>query len=70
MAEILPLRAWRYADTFNSKIEELTAPLFDVVSSKQRELLYENPLNSIHLSVPKGTNPGKEAFETLQKGGF
>lgn len=67
MAEILPLRAWRYAETFNSKVEELTAPLFDVVSSKQRELLYENPLNSIHLSVPKGADPGKEAFETLQK---
>lgn len=67
MAEILPLKAWRYAEQFTSSMEELTAPLFDVVSAKQRQLLYENPLNSIHLSVPKGENPAKNAHETLNK---
>ncbi|REG94597.1 DUF1015 domain-containing protein [Algoriphagus antarcticus] len=65
MAEILPLKAWRYAEALTPKMEELTAPLFDVVSARQRKLLYENPLNSIHLSVPKGENPAQNAQETL-----
>ncbi|MDG1279372.1 MAG: DUF1015 domain-containing protein [Algoriphagus sp.] len=67
MAEILPIKAWRYSDELASGIEELSAPLFDVVSAKQRKLLYENPLNSIHLSVPKGANPAQEAALTLNK---
>ena len=67
MAEILPLKAWRYADALTPKMEELTAPLFDVVSVRQRQLLYENPLNSIHLSVPTGENPAEKALETLNK---
>jgi uncharacterized protein (DUF1015 family) len=54
MAELLPLKAWRYADELGEQLEKLTAPLFDVVTSKQRDLLYQNPLNSIHLSVPQG----------------
>ena len=56
MAELLPLKAWRYADELGEQLEKLTAPLFDVVTSKQRDLLYQNQLNSIHLSVPKGNN--------------
>ena len=67
MAEILPLKAWRYAEALSQKMEELTAPLFDVVSARQRQLLYENPLNSIHLSVPKGDDPTQNAVETLRK---
>ena len=67
MAEILPLKAWRYSESLSEKIEELTAPLFDVVSSRQREVLYQNPLNSIHLSVPEGENPFEEAKETLNR---
>jgi uncharacterized protein (DUF1015 family) len=54
MAELLPLKAWRYNKELGENLEKLTAPLFDVVSAKQRELLYQNPLNSIHLSVPEG----------------
>ncbi|MDX1905129.1 MAG: DUF1015 domain-containing protein [Thermonemataceae bacterium] len=50
MAEIIPFRAWRYADKFS--IDELTSPLFDVVSEKQLKALYQTPYNSIHLSVP------------------
>ncbi len=65
MAEILPIKGWRYAEEYSSKIEQFTAPLFDVVSAKQRKLLYENPLNSIHLSVPRGDNPTEEAASTL-----
>ncbi|MBN3581816.1 DUF1015 domain-containing protein [Algoriphagus aestuarii] len=67
MAEILPIKAWRYNDKLKNRIEELTAPLFDVVSSRQRELLYQNPLNSIHLSVPNGSDPAQKALETLEK---
>lgn len=67
MAEILPLKAWRYSDQFTDSLDELTAPLFDVVSQKQRQLLYENPLNSIHLSVPKGDNPAEKSQNLLSK---
>lgn len=67
MAEILPIKAWRYNSNYISQIEQLTAPLFDVVSLKQRQLLYENPLNSIHLSVPKGPDPAERAKEVLNK---
>jgi uncharacterized protein (DUF1015 family) len=67
MAEILPLKAWRYHEKFSKNLEDLTAPLFDVVSEKQREILYQNPLNSIHLSVPQGQNPAENARLTLEK---
>jgi uncharacterized protein (DUF1015 family) len=66
MAEILPLKAWRYSHLLNQPIEELTSPLFDVVSAKQRETLYRNPYNSIHLSVPLGLQPADEAAALLQ----
>jgi uncharacterized protein (DUF1015 family) len=55
MAEILPFRAWRYNAELATQIEALTAPLFDVVSEKQRQALYNHPYNSIHLTVPKGS---------------
>ncbi|MFD2203518.1 DUF1015 domain-containing protein [Shivajiella indica] len=67
MAEILPIKAWRYHERFAGNIEELTSPLFDVVSSKQREALYANPYNSIHLSVPLGENPSQQAQFLLEK---
>ncbi|HSF55806.1 MAG TPA: DUF1015 domain-containing protein [Algoriphagus sp.] len=67
MAEILPLKAWRYNEHLSQNLEDLTAPLFDVVSAKQREVLYENPLNSIHLSVPQGENPAENASKILSK---
>ncbi|MBS9523131.1 DUF1015 domain-containing protein [Litoribacter ruber] len=66
MAEILPIKAWRYNPGLSSQIEELSSPLFDVVSPKQREALYKNPHNSIHLSVPKGENPAQQAKATLE----
>ncbi|OOG74949.1 DUF1015 domain-containing protein [Algoriphagus sp. A40] len=67
MAEILPLKAWRYNEHLSQNLEELTAPLFDVVSPKQREVLYGNPLNSIHLSVPQGENPAENAGKILAR---
>ncbi|SNR96011.1 Uncharacterized conserved protein, DUF1015 family [Belliella buryatensis] len=65
MAEILPIKAWRYHEKYSRQMEDLTAPLFDVVSASQREVLYVNPLNSIHLSVPLGVAPAEEAKKTL-----
>lgn len=67
MAEILPFKAWRYNDRLSKNLEEFTAPLFDVVSERQRKVLYENPLNSIHLSVPQGDNSADIARQTLQR---
>lgn len=54
MAEIRPLRAWRYNPEQIKNIDKLVSPLFDVVSDSQREALYEEGFNSIHLSVPRG----------------
>jgi len=65
MAEIKPIRAWRYNQELSKNIESLTSPLFDVVSDKQRKTLYQNPYNSIHLSVPRGS--AKEANTLLEE---
>jgi uncharacterized protein (DUF1015 family) len=53
VAEIQPVRGWRYNPALSAQIDEVVSPLFDVVSVRQREALYQNPLNSIHLSVPR-----------------
>lgn len=64
MAEIRPFRAWKYNEKFSANIESLTSPLFDVVSEKQRRALYQNPQNSIHLSVPeKGADVAAHLLE-------
>ena len=67
MAEIRPLRAWRYNRQVVPNIEDITSPLFDVVSPKQREMLYQEKLSSIHLSVPRGDSPAASAKETLER---
>lgn len=67
MAEIKPLRAWRFNNNLANDIDELTSPLFDVVSDKQREKLYQNPHNSIHLSVPRGENAIADAGKRLKQ---
>jgi len=67
MAEIRPIKGWRYNKQLQNEIEDLTSPLFDVVSEKQRAALYKNELNSIHLSVPQGTDAAEKAKIRLQK---
>ncbi len=67
MAEIIPFRAWRYNDRLHPHINELVAPLFDVISDKQRENLYHNRYNSIHLSVPRGNDPAQSASHTFEQ---
>jgi len=57
LAEIQPLRGWRYNPVLSANIDAYASPLFDVVSLKQREALYRNPLNSIHLTVPRADDP-------------
>ena len=65
MAKIRPFRAWRYNSQLGLAIEDLTSPLFDVASVRQIEVLRQNRLNSIHLTLPTGSNPAKQARETL-----
>ena len=65
MAEIKPIRAWRYNDDLSKRIDNLTSPLFDVVSKKQREALYQHPFNSIHLSVPLEPDAANRAATLL-----
>jgi MAF protein len=65
MAEIKPIRAWRYNSKLTLNIGELVSPLFDVVSEKQRKVLYQNPFNSIHLSVPQEPDASAKASELL-----
>ncbi|MGB3467696.1 MAG: DUF1015 domain-containing protein [Cyclobacteriaceae bacterium] len=67
MAEIRPLRAWRYNRELGKNIADFISPLFDVVSQKQRDKLYANELNSIHLSVPLGDHPDITAKKTLEE---
>ncbi|WP_151088532.1 DUF1015 domain-containing protein [Hymenobacter baengnokdamensis] len=57
MAEIQPVRGWRYNAALSAEIDAVVSPLFDVVSPRQREALYQHPLNSIHLSVPRAEGP-------------
>ncbi|GGF07948.1 hypothetical protein GCM10011383_18850 [Hymenobacter cavernae] len=59
------MRGWRYNPELGAAIDAYVSPLFDVVSRKQREALYHNPLNSIHLSVPRGEDAAGEAVRTL-----
>lgn len=65
MAEILPIRPWRYHPDILKNAEDVTAPLFDVVSEKQRNVLYKNPYNSIHLSVPQPPDAATRAAGIL-----
>jgi len=67
MAEIKPFRAWRYNDELVKNIGELTSPLFDVASEKQKATLYSNPRNSIHLSIPGGEHPSENASNILRQ---
>lgn len=67
MAEIRPFRAWRYKPALLKNIGDLTSPLFDVATERQREALYGNPLNSIHLSIPRGDQPAKNAASVLKE---
>jgi len=66
MAEITPFRAWRYNKELAKNIGDLTSPLFDVATEKQKSALYGNPYNSIHLSLPAGDQPAKNASKLLK----
>ena len=65
MAEIRPFAGWRYNHKLIDQIDQLTSPLFDVVSDKQRASLYLEEFNSIHLSVPQEKTPALAAKRRL-----
>jgi uncharacterized protein (DUF1015 family) len=67
MAEIRPLQAWRYNKLLSADIGSLTSPLFDVVSEKQRQNLYRNPYNSIHINLPQPPLPAERAAMQLEE---
>ncbi len=67
MADIKPFRAWRYNPSLAGNIDELTSPLFDVVSDKQRKALYKHPYNSIYLSVPQQPDAANKANSLLEE---
>jgi uncharacterized protein (DUF1015 family) len=67
MAEIKPLRAWRYNDILANNIGTYICPPFDVVSEEQKQSLYREALNSIHISVPQGSAPAANAAVLLEK---
>jgi uncharacterized protein (DUF1015 family) len=69
MAEILPIKPWRYHPGLAGRVEDLTAPLFDVVSEKQRQSLYQNPYNSIHLTVPPSADAAANLLAEWKKNG-
>lgn len=66
MAEIRPIKGFRYNAKLPFSIDALTSPLFDVVSVKQRQALYRNAYNSIHISVPPGPDPAENARRTVE----
>ena len=61
------MRGWRYNAVLSADIEAYVSPLFDVVSARQREALYQNPLNSIHLSVPRGADAPAAATQARER---
>jgi uncharacterized protein (DUF1015 family) len=67
LAEIIPFKAWRYQEHLSGKIDSLSSPLFDVVTPENSDHLYENPFNSIHLSVPKAVGQATHALQILEK---
>ncbi|GJM29251.1 MAG: hypothetical protein DHS20C17_18860 [Cyclobacteriaceae bacterium] len=70
MAEIKPIRAWRYNQELSKNIESCLSPLFDVVTERQREALYQNPVNSIHLSAPKNPLQAPDTLKAWKKQGI
>lgn len=70
MAHIRPFRAWRYNEERLGNIETMFSPLFDVVSPEQLEVLYGNPYNSIHLSVPQSDAAVMEKLRDWKQDGI
>lgn len=67
MAYIRPFRAWRYHPRLVPQMSDLISPPFDTVSDKQRAALYQEPYNSIHLSVPDSNAEAAQTLATWKK---
>lgn len=66
MAKIRPFRAYRY-NLEKTNLEDVIAPLFDVVTQDQREKLYSLPYNAMHLSVPRSIQEAKNKLHDWKK---
>lgn len=64
MATIIPFKAWRFTDLNQSNYQSYLAPLFDVISKSEREDLYKEPNNVVHVSVPKEVDSAKKCWKS------
>jgi uncharacterized protein (DUF1015 family) len=53
MADIIPFRGWRYNEQQIIDAKAQFSPLSDVLNPSLIRNLYENPSNSIHVSIPQ-----------------
>ncbi|AWW29259.1 DUF1015 domain-containing protein [Echinicola strongylocentroti] len=67
MAKIIPFSAWRYTQKLQPKMASLTVSLPDAPSASQLDLLYSNPLNSIHVSLPASQKTTLETSTLLEE---
>jgi uncharacterized protein (DUF1015 family) len=66
MAEIRPLRGWKYHPEIG-KLEDLTSPLFDLSEKSLLEQLYKNPYNINHLFLPRDTEEAARNLHAWKK---
>jgi uncharacterized protein (DUF1015 family) len=63
MADIQPLRALRYDQSFVGPLSKVTSPPYDVIDAKQREeLLERSPFNVVAIDLPKGEPGGRDPY--------
>ena len=68
MAEVRPFKALRFNTEKAGDISELVCPPYDIISDEQRKgYIEKNSSNIIRLELPKGSDPYKEAGNTLDK---
>jgi uncharacterized protein (DUF1015 family) len=68
MAEIQPLRAWRYEPAVAGDLQDLVAPPYDVIDAGARAALAaRSPHNVVAIDLPEGEDPYAAAAETLAR---
>jgi uncharacterized protein (DUF1015 family) len=71
MARIRPFRGLRYnPEIANAPLAELCAPLFDVISPEEQQLLYQHSYNAVHLSSPFDQLQAKAELADWRKKGI
>ncbi len=64
MVKFVPFRGFRYNYEFLGELGKYLSPLFDVVTPGMLARLYANPLNSIHLAVPRFIPEAREIVKS------